>query len=262
MRVRAASLVLVVLAFLAGLAPACAGDGSAVGVVLVHGLRGSPYRIIAGLAATLGSAGYLVEKPEMCWSQSRVYDRTFSECLRDIDDAVARLKSRGAAAIVIAGMSIGGIAALAYGATHDGLEGIIVLAPAHASELLRRVPAIDRSVVKAQAMVAAGHGDERADFADVDGAVWTTARIYLSFLGPQSPDSMPDNAARLHEPLLWVAGSDDPSQRMGPGYALAKAPANPLNRYVIVKSDHLGTPDAAGDAVLAWLKELGGPAKR
>ena len=34
------------------------------------------------------------------------------------------------------------------------------------------------------------------------------------------------------------------------------APTNPLNCYVTVDADHLGTPTAARDAVLAWLREL------
>jgi hypothetical protein len=50
--------------------------------------------------------------------------------------------------------------------------------------------------------------------------------------------------------------SDDPTQAGGPAYAFATAPENPLNRYVTVASGHLGAPDAAGEALLAWLDDL------
>jgi hypothetical protein len=108
-------------------------------------------------------------------------------------------------------------------------------------------------------MVAAGHGDERASFTDLNihgpFSVNTTAAIYLSFFDPTGPANMLDNVSRLREPLLWVAGNADRSQP-GPGYAFSRAPANPLNRYVTVSADHLGTPTAAREAVLTWLKEL------
>ena len=63
---------------------------------------------------------------------------------------------------------------------------------------------------------------------------------------------MLDNASRLREPLLWIAGTTERSQP-GPGYAFSHAPTNPMNRF---SADDLGTPTAAREAVLAWLREL------
>jgi hypothetical protein len=82
-----------------------------------------------------------------------------------------------------------------------------------------------------------------------------TAVIYLSFFDASGPANMLDNTSRLREPWLWVAGTADRSQP-GPGDALSRAPANPLNRYVTVSADHLGTPTAAREAVLDWLREF------
>jgi len=108
-------------------------------------------------------------------------------------------------------------------------------------------------------MVAAGNGDQRANFTDLNihgpFPVSTTAAIYLSFFDPTGPSNMLDNVSRLREPLLWVAGTADRTQP-GPGYAFTRAPANPLNRYVTVGADHLGTPTAAREPALAWLREL------
>ena len=64
------------------------------------------------------------------------------------------------------------------------------------------------------------------------------------------------NAPKLRAPLLWVAGSADPSQKEGPEFAFAKAPENPLNKYVKVDADHLGTLKASKDVVISWLKDL------
>ena len=108
-------------------------------------------------------------------------------------------------------------------------------------------------------MIATGRSDERTTFNDLNirgsFSINTTATIYLSFFDPTGPANMLDNTSRLHELLLWVAGTADRSQP-GPGYAFSHAPANPLNRYVTVSADHLGTPTADREAVLAWLREL------
>jgi dienelactone hydrolase len=252
------SWLAIVAALLCLAAPAAQADHT-VGIVLMHGMQGSPYRIVDGLAAALTEAGYLLERPEMCWSKSRIYDRAYEDCLREVDDAVAKLRADGATAIIVAGMSLGGNAALAYGASRNGLQGVIALAPAHDPEVVGQLPWPSAAVAKAQAMIADGHGDERTVFADVNGgptAVEATPQIYLSFVGSQSPGKIPVNTAHLKAPLLWVAGTRDPTQNGGPDYAFAKAPPNPMNRYVTVSSDHLGTPDAARAAVLAWLRDL------
>jgi hypothetical protein len=48
----------------------------------------------------------------------------FLDCLAELDPPIARLAGRGARAIVVAGMSQGGAAALAFGARRWGLAGI------------------------------------------------------------------------------------------------------------------------------------------
>src|SRR5919106_1015618 len=73
--------------------PATASDR--VGLVLLHGKQSAPEQH-GVLAEATAAAGYLVDRPEMCWSRRRIYDRPYLDCLRDIDDAVARLMARGA----------------------------------------------------------------------------------------------------------------------------------------------------------------------
>src|SRR5215471_4145456 len=106
----------------------------------------------------------------MCWSAARIYDQTYLECFADIDAAATRLKRHGATAIIVLGMSLGGNAALGFGARRQDLKAIIALAlaPAHAPELLSRRPDIAESIGQAQVAVVAGRGDEKAMFDDVD----------------------------------------------------------------------------------------------
>ena len=66
---------------------------------------------------------------------------------------------------------------------------------------------------------------------------------------------MPNNAARLSAPLLYVVRTGDPLQR-GPDEIFAKAPPHALNRYVTVRAGHFDTSAASAPAVIAWLKEI------
>ncbi|MBV9221411.1 MAG: alpha/beta hydrolase [Methylobacteriaceae bacterium] len=235
-----------------------------VGIVLMHGEQGAPGRIIASLSGALEAAGYLVQRPDMCWSARRAYEAPFPDCLGVVDDAIVKLKNLGATTIVVGGMSLGGNAAIAFGAARKDLLGVIALAPAHDARAIAERPEVAQSIAAAGRLVAEGKGDEQATFVDLDigpngpytTEIATTANIYLSFFGPGAGAAIPDNVVKLSAPLLWVAGTDDPTQQGGQAYAFARAPPNPLNRYVEVKSNHRGTADAAKQAVLTWLKEL------
>jgi esterase/lipase len=255
-----------------------AGSASAeekIGIVLLHGKLGSALgspaafgkmQIGSALIAALGHAGYLVATPEMCWSGARSFDRTYTDCFRDIDDAIADLKAKGATAIVLGGLSLGGNVAIGYGASHPGLLGIIAMAPADDPASKAQRPEIAAVIAQAQKLVEQGKGDEPTSFDDINTGprgiytmkIITTPRIYLSFYGPDSPASIPANITKLSAPLLWVAGTEDPTQRRGPSFAFDKAAPQPLNHYVTVTANHLETPDAGRAALLAWLAELTG----
>jgi pimeloyl-ACP methyl ester carboxylesterase len=229
-----------------------------LGIVMLHGKQGVPEQLEA-YDGPLGALDYLSERPEMCWSRRRIYDQPYPECLREIDTSIEHLKSRGATAFAIIGMSLGGNAVLAYGARHQGLRGIVTLAPAHPAEILAQRSDIGKSIEQAHRMIADGRGDTKTTFAEINTGktftVTTTPKIYLSFHGANSIAVMPGNAAKLTAPLLYVAGTQDVSQR-GPDYIFNKVPKNELSRYVLVPADHRGTPTAGLHAVVEWLKEL------
>jgi len=253
-------LVLGLVALASVMAIAASVSARGIGVILMHGNTDSPDGTIAQLAAALKDAGYLVERPEMCWSGRRKRDRPLLDCLAELEGPIARLASQGAHSIVVAGMSQGGLGALVFGARRSGLAGIIALAPnGDPQHVVRIFPQIAESVARAHALVTEGRGNERASFTDgnIRGlfAIETTPTIYLSFFDPAGPADMLANTMQLREPVLWVAGTQDRSQ-VGPTFAFDRAPANPLNRYVTVNSDHLGTPSASREATLVWLKEL------
>jgi pimeloyl-ACP methyl ester carboxylesterase len=211
------------------------------------------------LASAIEAAGYPVERPEMCWSARRIYDRSYPDCLREISSSIGRLKQRGANEFVVAGHSLGANGALGYGAITPGLKGIVALAPGHRPEALGRRPPVIESLKRARQLLADGRGNVTSRFADFNGdfqiTVTATPVAYLSFVGPESPALMPPNAARLSGPMLYVVGNGDPIQR-GPDEIFAKAPQHALNRYVTVRAGHFDTSAASAGVVVSWLGEL------
>jgi pimeloyl-ACP methyl ester carboxylesterase len=246
--------------------PAAAGQ---IGIVMLHGLNGVPLgeaneagRTVGGqLIPALRKAGYLVATPELCFSHRRVFDRTFEGCFDDVDAAVAALRAKGAATILVGGESLGSLLAFGYAAAHPEIAGVIACAPGGDAERVARQPAIRSALADARAAVAAGHGDDVQSFPEsntgprghYDFTVRTTPRIYLSFLDPDGPGSLDGEVARVSVPVLWVAGSRDGGQ---PASAPGVLNANPLTQFVTVDADHLGTPDAGTAAILAWLARV------
>ena len=86
----------------------------------MHVNTDSPSGTIVAARGGNGKRGYLVERPEICWSYRRRRDRAFLDFLEALEAPIARLRQRGASAIVVAGMSRGGIAALAFWCASSG----------------------------------------------------------------------------------------------------------------------------------------------
>jgi len=245
-----------------------------IGIVLMHGKLGDPLGksrsrnapLVGGvLISKLRDAGYLVSTPEMCWSRGRAFDSTYPNCLAEIDKAIADLKGQGATKIVVAGQSLGGNAAIAYGATHSGLYGVIGFSPA-SDPTFKTDPDLgfQEQLDKARQLIAAGKADDKNTFTDrntgpqgfYNVTLDTTPRIFLSFNDADSPANIRASVTKLTAPLLWIAGDSDPSQAEGPSHAFNLAAPNPLSRSVSVHATHLEVPDAGAEVVLSWLKEL------
>jgi pimeloyl-ACP methyl ester carboxylesterase len=237
-----------------------------VGLLMLHGKNpGGPRDPnIRSVAMRFEREGMLVELPDMPWSSRRYIDGHWDRAMEEMDRHVATLRSRGATRIVLMGHSIGCTAALAYAVRKPDVDAIVLLAPGHIPrgyyEFANLSP-VRKSIDEARALVAAGKGDERAAFNDINQGrsltVRMTARDYLSYFDPLSDAEMGVSAPRVSAsiPVLTVIGSADPLFRLARLYVHDKLPSNTRSRYLEVTADHLSTPEVARDQVSAWIVE-------
>jgi pimeloyl-ACP methyl ester carboxylesterase len=219
----------------------------------------SPGESIARLADVLERAGFRVVLPEMPWSMTHPYDRSFEEALDAVAGADANLRAQGAERVVVVGHSLGGAAAIGFGAVRGGVDGIVALAASpDPGSLVQERDRAD-SVAKAEAMVAAGQANEMAAFKDINmqyqGVVRTTAAHYLSFYSPEGKMSLHRNLADWPPglPLLWIDGSDEARRQGRERMVRSRLRPEPLTRYLVVSAGHAGVADAAADLVVAWI---------
>ncbi|MBM3731868.1 MAG: alpha/beta hydrolase [Acidimicrobiia bacterium] len=234
-----------------------------IGIVLIHGKWGAPDdRHLYRISYALQSAGVMLETPIMPWSRHRNYDVGYDDALKEIDQAVAKLKANGAQRIVVGGHSFGANAALAYSATREGVVGLVALAPGHVPDLGRFRQAMAADVERAKVQAAAGKGNEPFEFNDLNQGrregKRTTASIFLSYFDTEGAAAMTRTAAKIKPgaALLWVIGENDSLFATGKGAIYDQAPAHPKNRYASVPGGHLDTPSEGVGIVLEWLKAI------
>jgi pimeloyl-ACP methyl ester carboxylesterase len=236
-------------------------NGNTMGVLLMHG-KGGDTRWVDPLASILRAAGVQVLTPRMPWHRDRIYDKTFDDAMAEIAGQVRAMKDQGVRSVYLAGHSLGAIAAAGYAARHDDVQGIILLAPGHFTGW----PGFHRRFVadlaRADAMIAAGQGDETASFGDINGGKtsmrYLKANIFKSWFSDTGPAEFVANmkAVRGGIPILYVAGSQDRiPQTQNREYAFDKAPSNPRSRFVVIDSDHLDVPRKADETVIEWLRQ-------
>ncbi len=261
-------------AFAADPGVACKASGhppSSTGVVMLHGRQGG-----ASADAPPGSGdyylqperkkieatGFRVVEPNMPWSMTRAYDRSYQESMDEIALAVVTLKKTGVRRVVIDGFSMGGNAALGYAALRGGVDAVMVVSPGLVPENPEYEKELATIVGNMRQAIAAGQGDKIDMYKDLavwTGVVITTPVRLLSYYDPDGDEIMSKNAAKMKPgvPLFWLVGErDKQAYALGKDYAFDKAPPNRLNRYIVIDGDHLDTPKLGADLVVAWLKCL------
>lgn len=234
-----------------------------VGIVLLHGRLGTAGYLYP-LAQALRDEGYRVETPAMSWSRDRKFDTTVEESMAEIDVVANRLKAQGARQLIIGGHSLGGAAALRYGAARENIGGIILIAAGWNPGSARWQDIVGESVRRARNMIAAGQGSEAESFQYVtndgkSGTVNAHAKGFFDFNRPDSPIALADSARAFKRPVpvLWLSASGDSrSHNRVSETAFNSLPSHPHSEYAAVNASHREAVKAVISPVSAWLDRV------
>ena len=186
-----------------------------VAVIFLHGRLGSP-AYLAPLLQALRAEGYRAETPVMSWSRARAFDSTVEESMAEVDAIAAKLRAQGARRLVVAGHSLGGAAALRYGATRPHVDALVLVAASWNPAALGWQRVVGESVARARAAIDAGR-DRATDtyqYVANDGSAATVvavARGFYDFNRSDSPIGVPASArvSTRARPVLWLSASAD-----------------------------------------------------
>lgn len=254
-------------ALAAALSPLSAVAQQRIGVLMLHGKNPGNNQDpnFSPLKATFEREGWLVSLPDMPWSRGRYLDGNWDKAMAEMAGHLKTLRDQGATKIVIVGHSMGAPAALSHAARGGDASALVLLAPGHVPELYYTVPSlkvVHDSVDEARALVAAGKGDSRERFSDINQGkqqtVITTAKDFLSYFDPASDAEMSVTAPRVPAAtaVMTVIGEKDPLFRRIKAYFVDKLPANPKNKYLEISGGHLDTPRVASDEMVKWIKTV------
>jgi len=233
-----------------------------IGVVLMHGKGGLPDGAIHELAMFLDSR-FLLANLEMPWSSRRDYDVDVAAGEKQVADALADLRIRGAVKVFIAGHSQGGCFALNMGGKVP-VDGVIAIAPGGnvASPAFREN--LGDSVRRASDLVAAGKGSERQRFLDYEGArgpspVITTASNYLSWFDPEGAMNQMRaiKALDAKTPVLFIVPTNDTPGLLRVKRTMFDAlPRNSLTKLYEPEGTHLRAPSISREEIARWIVEV------
>ena len=113
-------------------------------------------------------------------------------------------------------------------------------------------------------MIAAGKGDEKAQFTDYEGSkgafsVNVAPAIYLSWFDPDGAMNQVKTSKAIDPklPVLFIAPKRDyPALQRVKAMMFGSLPGNPLTRMYEPSSSHLDAPSASVDEVVRWITEV------
>lgn len=259
------ALAITCAALAASVAPLTAAAQQRIGVLMLHGKNPGNNQDpnFKPLKASFEREGWLVSLPDMPWSRGRYLEGNWDKAMTEMAAHVKTLRDQGATKIVIVGHSLGSPAALSHAARGGDAGALVLLAPGHIPLGYYTYPGlkvVHDSIDEARALVAAGKGDSRERFSDINQGkqqnVVTTAKDFLSYFDPASDAEMSVTAPRVPATtaVMTVIGEKDPLFSRIKAYFVDKLPANPKNKYLEVSGGHLDTPRVASDEIIKWIK--------
>lgn len=231
--------------------------------ILIHGKWSHPNTpILRILEKRLKEKNYIVTKPNMPWSRTRLYDQTYEASLQDLGAMIQKYKQEGVKKVVLIGHSLGANAAMAYQAHVGDADAIVAITPGHIPSIMQeRDPRHAYVLKKAQDKMKKNEGTTNIDFIDNNSGIrkkfTSSIDIFLSYFDPNGLAHMPATVKKFKKsiPLLYIEGATD-YVHVGPDSIFLKIPHHYLNTYVLTRGDHMTTAEISSKQIISWLSFL------
>ncbi len=232
---------------------------SGLGVLILHGLGGTPHSVLP-ITAAIHGAGYATVAPTLVGhgtSPTELEQRTWGDWLDSVNTVADELSKR-CTGIVVIGQSMGGTLALQLAATRTDVRGVATInAPA--------LPADPDSTEQLEYLIGRGRTMQPAGAADIrDPQAHDSAYpdLPLRSLLEMAAGAALVNALlpTLTMPVMVVSGDHDSVVDPTNSDAIAANVRGPVNRLRLANSAHVAALDLDRGqlcrALLTWLVDL------
>ena len=233
---------------------------SHLGVVVLHGLGGTPHSVLP-ITAAVHAAGYMTVAPKLPGHGTTPDDligRTWDEWLQAVLDACDELAVRSSAGIALIGQSMGGTLALAAAAQRASVRGVATINALVGPSDPDAAEHLEHLIARGRTMQPAGEPDLRDPHAH-DSSYPELALTSLVELS-RGAALVQERLADITVPVLVASGTHDATVDPATSDALAAAVSGPVRRLRLPNSGHVAALDLDREQLcrelLTWLVDL------
>lgn len=221
-----------------------------VGVLVLHGFTGNP-STMRPLADEIVKHGYSLELPRLPGHGTVIDDMLptrFSDWSAEVETAYEALASR-CGAVVVVGLSMGGMLTCWLAARHPEIAGIVCINPMVEPQEPMMIEMVNQ-MIEAGETIAPGVGSDIADPEAHESAyLGTPLAAALSLF--EAIDELAPRLASITCPLLVMTSPDDHVVPPSNSDYLAQSVGGPVRRVSLDRSYHVATLDYDKNKVAA-----------